>query len=252
MRYVHLFVLLVTAACIPSSNLTVSKKFQEAQERFNAATTHEEFLQAANLYEQILEAGVVNGAVLYNLGNTYMFADERGRAIAAYRQAQRYRPRDPFLESNLAFALGEEALPDDNRSIIDHVLFWKDLLSYPEKFHLTLAAGGFSLFLALIALYARNRKVWKRLALFALLVTVLLAVSAGFDVYRYEFIQHGAVTGQDVVARKGNAETWEPAFTEALPQGTEFRVRDQRSSWLLIRLDTGLEGWIPGSEAIVY
>jgi tetratricopeptide (TPR) repeat protein len=252
MKPLFIVLLLLPMACSPPSDLTVSKKFQEAQERFNGAETSDDFLQAANLYEQILAAGVVNGAVLYNLGNAYMFADERGRAIAAYRQAQRYRPRDPFLESNLAYALGGEALPDRRRSIIDHVLFWKDLLSYPEKFHLTLAAGVLALCLALTALYARNRRIWKRLALLGSVVTLLLAVSAGFDVYRYEFIKHGVVTGEGVVARKGNAETWEPAFTEALPEGTEFQVRDQRNAWLLIRLETGLEGWIPETQATVY
>ena len=91
--------LVVSSGCGRGVDLDVSRTFQEAQETFDDAEAPEDFLRAAGLYQSILERGVVSGVVLYNQGNAYMRAGQRGRAIAAYRQAQRYRPRDPYLEA---------------------------------------------------------------------------------------------------------------------------------------------------------
>ena len=59
-------------------------------------------------------------AVLYNQGNAWMRAGATGRALAAYRQAQRYRPRDPYLAANLQNALAASgrnaAAPNEFRS----------------------------------------------------------------------------------------------------------------------------------------
>ena len=60
------------------------------------------------MYQAILDRGYVSGVVLYNQGNAFMRAGQRGRAVAAYRQARRYLGPDPFLEANLAYALGNQ------------------------------------------------------------------------------------------------------------------------------------------------
>ena len=84
----------------------LAQTFQAAQQAFDKAQTPDDFLRAASLYQEILDAGLVSGAVLYNQGNAFLRGGHRGRAIACYRQAQRYRPRDPWLDHNLRCALG--------------------------------------------------------------------------------------------------------------------------------------------------
>ena len=95
-----------TAGCARSPDMESAQQFQAAQATFDAAETPEDFLRAAGLYQAILDRGYQSGAVLYNQGNAFMRAGQRGRAIACYRQAQRYRPRDPYLDHNLRYALG--------------------------------------------------------------------------------------------------------------------------------------------------
>ena len=85
-----------------------------------------------------------------------MRAGQRGRAIAAYRQARRYLGPDPFLEANLAYALGNQP-PLRRRPLIEHVLFWQDWISYPAKFQLAACGVGTTLALALAALFVRRR-----------------------------------------------------------------------------------------------
>jgi hypothetical protein len=83
-------------------------------------------------------------------------------------------------------------------------------------------------------------------------VTVLVAGSAVHDWYRFDVLERGVVIGADVVARKGNAESYEPAFTEPLADRTEFRVLERRAPWIHIQLAGGQRGWIPAAAAVTY
>ena len=102
------------------------------------------------------------------------------------------------------------------------------------------------------ALYVPRRRGVARIAGAALGLTLLLAVSAGYDWYRFESIQRGVLTVDGVVARKGNATSYEPAFTQPLAEGTEFQVREWREDWLLIQLPGAKAGWITREQAVVY
>ena len=80
----------------------------------------------------------------------------------------------------------------------------------------------------------------------------VLAASAAYDWFRFETIRRGVITADGVVARKGNAESYEPAFTQPLPEGTEFQLLERRDDWLLIRLPGAKEGWVTSDRAVVY
>lgn len=241
---------LVLVGCARAPDLELTQKFQAAELAFAKARSPDEFLRVAVLYQEILDAGLDSGAVLYNQGNAFMNAGQRGRAIACYRQAQRYRPRDPYLEHNLRLALGSEYVAP-KPALIDYFLFWQDWISYRGKFE-WLALGGVLAFgLGAAAVFYRRRAL-RTLAVAALALTVVAGVSAGYDWYRFQGRQNGTLTADGVIARKGNADSYEPAFTQPLPQGTEFQVLENRGDWLLIRVVGGKEGWVTKDSAVVY
>jgi hypothetical protein len=242
--------LLLCTGCARGVDLEVAQTFQEAQKTFDKAQSADDFLRAAGLYQSILDRGVVSGAVLYNQGNAYMQAGERGRAIAAYRQASRYRPREPYLQANLQFALGADN-PAGRRPMIEYVLFWQDWLSYPEKFHLTFALAAVTFALGLVALF-RHRRLLARVAIVGVVLTLLFSFSAGYDWYRFEKIVHGVIVQDEVIARKGNGTTYQPAFTEPLTEGTEFDLVERRGEWSLIRVPGGGEGWVEDETIVLY
>ncbi len=62
------------------------------------------YADAAASYERLLKGGQVSAALYFNLGNAAFKSSQIGRAIAAYRQAQRLAPRDPDVRANLQFA----------------------------------------------------------------------------------------------------------------------------------------------------
>ena len=100
-----------------------------------------------------------------------MRAGERGRAIASYRQAKRYRPRDPLLDANLRAALQGKEPPSFSRPLIEYLFFWQNWVSYQAKFQTSIFAAAITFVLSMIWLLHAN-VVWKRVALAALLVSL--------------------------------------------------------------------------------
>ncbi|MBI2477311.1 MAG: hypothetical protein HYV60_01265 [Planctomycetia bacterium] len=243
-------VLIALPGCGASVDPAMYAKFQAAQDRFEHATNPPQFLQAAATYQEILDAGVVSGAVLYNQGNAFMRAGERGRAIACYRQAKRHRPRDPYLDANLRFALGENAT-GRSKPIIEYVLFWSEWISYHGKFQASLACALVTFGVSVASLFVKPQLL-KRIAMLALCLTIAVVISAGYDWYRFSHLKHGVVIVDEVVARKGDSESYQPAFTKPLDEGTEFQVLDQRNGWTHLRLAGSQEGWVPSKDVTVY
>src|SRR5262245_10878323 len=74
-----------------------------AFEQANRLYEQGKFAEAAAAYEQLIHSGHRSAALFYNLGNAWFKAGQQGRAIAAYRQAEKWNPRDPNLNFNLQF-----------------------------------------------------------------------------------------------------------------------------------------------------
>lgn len=243
--------LMILLGCGRPVDPDVVRAFQQAQHLFDHASTPDDFLKAASLYQQILDQHIRSGAVLYNQGNAYMRAGYRGRAIAAYRQAQRYRPRDSRLDANLRYALGDDASAVQKKPLIEYLLIWQNWLSYPEKFHLAVTVAVATCATGLAGMLWRSH-LGSRLAIAGLVATLVLAVSAGYDGYRFECVTHGVIVAKEAIARKGNAISYEPAFTAPLAETTEFVLVERRGDWLLIRLAGAQEGWVKAEEAVLY
>jgi len=245
-------VLPLLGSCSAAPEGELVRKYQRALETFDQAVGPADYLRSAALYQEILDRGVVSGALLYNQGNAFMRAGQRGRAIACYRQALAYRPRDPQLRANLQLALGPGTALQPPRAVLDYVFFWQDWIGYRGKVVATAWAASVAFVLGLLALGVSPRRWFRRGGWTALGVTAVLAASAAYDWYRFEHLQHGVVIQAQVVARKGNADSYDPAFNEPLKEGAEFQVLERRGSWLKIQLTGGLAGWVPDAAVTAY
>ena len=243
--------LLTCSGCSGSADVEFMRKFQEAQTIFDQAQSPDDYLRSASLYQEILDARIESGALLYNQGNAFMRAGERGRAVACYRQAKRYRPRDPYLDANLKSALRSEEVKLRS-SVLAQLLFWQDWISYPGKFQITLALGMVTFLFGIAALALPAWPWLARTAWTLLLVTLVMAASAGYDWYRFDMTEHGVVVADEALARKGDSDRYELAFTKPLPETTEFCVVERRSGWILARLAGNEEGWLKREDVVVY
>ena len=60
------------------------------------------FLEAAQLYQQVVDGGVVDSGLFYNAGTAYYRAGEVGWAMLHLERAARLAPRDAAIAANLA------------------------------------------------------------------------------------------------------------------------------------------------------
>ncbi|MDG2126463.1 MAG: tetratricopeptide repeat protein [Fuerstiella sp.] len=247
---VLLFSVLVCSGCGSAPDLETSRLFQSAEQIFSDADSPAEFVEAATVYQEILDSGFLSGTVFYNQGNAWMRAGETGRAIAAYRQAQRHLPRDPYLDANLRTALAGSQLPTGG-AMLDYIFFWQSAVSYNEKLILTTVLLAMALLLAMSYQLNRRRIALKRIAYATMIPLVLSAAAVGRDWQQYEQTVRGVVVAE-TTARKGDSETYDPAFLQSLSDGTEFEVINLRNDWIHARFRQTGTGWISSQDCVTY
>ena len=93
-----LVVYLTIISC--SYGINYQSLFGEANNFF----INKNYKKSIELYEQIIETGQENSTVFYNLGNAYYRLGDIGQAIWAYRNANRFSPRDKDITHNLKIA----------------------------------------------------------------------------------------------------------------------------------------------------
>jgi len=221
---------------------THERAFLRALELFDLASTPDDYRASARELESILADGVQSGAVYYNLGNAYYRAGEYGRAILNYRKAKPFRPRDPYLESNLRQALASAPgrLPEQPAPWWTHVLFWDDWISFRRKVQIT----GLSMILAatLFATAAILRKPRIHPGV-AALCCVSLALGVDAFLSNPAAANRAVITGE-TIARKGTGKDYEPAFDQPLRDGAEFTILSETADWTFGHFEGIGDGWV--------
>lgn len=220
------------------------RTFLRALEIFDGARSPQEYAESAALLESLLADGFRNGAVYYNLGNAWFRAGQYGRAIAAYRKARAYRPRDPYLDANLrqALSVAPGRLSEPPPAWWTHVLFWNGWLSFPEKAYATFGTFVLAALVALAALLLRRpRCYWLSAAL--VLCAFVVGLDAGLTYADIAWSRHAVVT-DETIARKGIGKDYEPAFDQPLKDGAEFTILSESGDWVFGHFEGIGDGWL--------
>ncbi len=202
------------------------------------------FAEASRTYERIVERGVRNGHVYYNLGNAYFKQDRIGLAILAYERATRLMPRDGDLHNNLDLA--KERTTD--QIAVEVPWFGRQALDGVTVNEATVAAtaAGFLASLALVGYLLARRPRTRSATGYALLVACLvLLMAAGFlgiKIYDSMVNEEAIVLRPTAVVRTGPDVSSEPVFT--LHEGAKVQLVEHRGDWLRIRLPDGKNGWL--------
>ncbi len=217
--------------------------------RGNAAYRAGDYGLAIELYKN---AGVENASLFYNRANAHFKKGEIGLAIVYYIRAQRIKPRDKDIRSNLEYArkvradrmetekehwaLAAAAVPYRALSMNEH--------AFAELFLLTLL-------LALLAFNAgslkENVKENTRLKTkgAAIVVAVLLCAQAavtGVKTYNEKVVAHAVATAGETTAFSAPSSDSDKVFE--LHEGIEMVRKRGENGFALIVLPTGWTGWI--------
>jgi len=188
------------------------------------------FADAAAGYEQLVQAGRVSAALYFNLGNAWFKSGQMGRAIAAYRRAERLAPRDPDVRANLQFARNQVQGPTLPANAWRR---WLGQLSLNEWGALA-AVALWGLFLLLAATQWRPalKSSLRTPLVFSAAATVCLGACLGAAVYQNRSFNLAVVIKPEAVVRYGWLDVSQTAFS--VHDGAELQVLDQNNDWLQI------------------
>lgn len=202
------------------------------------------YAEASRTYERIVERGIRNGHVYYNLGNAYFKQDLIGRAILAYERATRLMPRDRDLHNNLDLANDRTA----DEIAGDVPWFGRQALDGVTVNETTVAAtvSAFITSLALVCYLLARQPRMRIVTGYAVLVTVLVMTLAigfmGIKIYDGMANEEAIVLSPAAVVRTSPDGGSDPLFT--LHEGAKVRLVEQRDAWMRISLPDGKTGWL--------
>lgn len=238
--------LLAMAFCLGSAGGALAQdtplaRYNQANEEYRQG----QYQRAREQYLEVVAAGVRDPQVYYNLGNTCFKAGRLGEAVLWYERALRLAPRDEDIRANLRFA---EQLRLDQEGGAGGAGQWlDDLYLFPTLDELSLAFSAFFLVACALGgwrLWRRSWSGWWGLALFA--GSVCLAAGAGVYLGARLYSQAQAqvvVLAAEVTARSAPDLQETPVFV--VHEGTRLLLVRREGAWVLVRLPTGLGGWVP-------
>ncbi len=216
----------------------------------NTAYENGDHAKAIRLYSQLLDRGLDNGKLLYNLGNAYLRNGELGRAIAHYRASRRVLPRDEDVQANLAFArqsTKDAILPPEPTALLATLFFWHYALSPGQLIATVLILNLIFWSIWMVRIFHWDSEVLRWLFI---LLTALLVATAGSLGTHFLFPGEVAViVPQEIGAH--TAPDPDSVVRFKLHAGTEVEVESRRDGWLRIRLPDDQQGWIDAAWAVL-
>jgi tetratricopeptide (TPR) repeat protein len=216
----------------------------EAANRFYQ---NKQYDSAAVFYQKIVDAGVHNSAVFYNLGNTSYRQRQLGKAIVWYERARQLAPTDTDIITNLDFARAMivDRIEQPQQGLLEQFFVALHRL-VPLGTQLWLLLGLlFALSICISAMFyvSHNSRLW--LIYVSVCLVVLLgggALSAGIKIYLQETVTRAVVMQSRVDGRnQPDGET----VRFSVHEGTTVRIHKRSKGWVLVSLANGFSAWMP-------
>jgi tetratricopeptide (TPR) repeat protein len=216
------------------------------------------YTEAATAYENLLPSLPASAALYFNLGNAWYKAGQSGRAIAAYRQAEKLAPRDPNLRFNLNFV--RKKVSGSDSIAAEGWQHWFASLTLNEW--TGLATGAVWVWFLLLALREARPVLKKSLggytATTGAATMILLAALATAICEQYR-VKEAVVIATNAVVRYGPLE--ESHVYYQLRDGSEVNVLDEKEltlgqkkqAWLQVQEQDGTRriGWVQRDQVIL-
>ena len=228
-----------------------------AAELYNEANAHYrrgEYAAALAKYQKIADTGLRNSSLFYNLGNAYFKLDRIGESILWYERARLLEPRDPDIAANLQFAnlvkKDRDEASDESMvvAVLRHAYETPSLNELSVILTLALVAV---LGMACWRLWAAERggAVWLGCMASGAAVVILAALFLGARAIDEADAGTAIVTVAREIARSAPDANETVVFV--IHEGTKVTVQREEKGWVLVRLENGFGGWLPGGAISV-
>lgn len=233
-------------------------EFHLAIDSTSKAAAKELYASSAEKLQLIVDSGVTNAAVFFDLANAQFGGGDAAAAIANYRRSLRYEPANQSYWLGLAQAesslMGEDAIP--RSEFEDHAALKKvrpinDLILRIVSPNLMLTIAVIAWVLAWLVIASRIfavKSFWKMSSACLFLFAVLASLSYGIRVHQFCVDDIAVLTKSAVQLRSGDGEEFETIAEPERTAGMLVRVIDRRDGWQKIELPSGVVGWAPSAD----
>ena len=218
----------------------------------DSAYVKEDYLGAAELYEQILATEGEAAEIYYNLGNSYFKADKMARAILNYERALLLDPGSTDIRFNLELARSKTVDKENEISQVFFVIWFKAVTNLMnEAGWAKVAIIAFLILLGGVAAYIFSktllvRKVGFVVAACMLVVCVAANVFASVQKSKLQHRVNAIVVSASLTVRSTPNESGTELFV--LHEGRKVSIKDDTmKEWKEIQLEDGNAGWVPVS-----
>jgi tetratricopeptide (TPR) repeat protein len=220
-------------------------------EEGNAFYAKENYQEAINSYEKVLESGKESAEVYFNLGNSYYKLHKVAPAIYNFEKALLLKPTDNEIKTNLEFAQ-KKAI--DEIKVVSKVGFDKMIQDVTSSYHYNTWAWISIIFSALVLVffiaYYFSKEAWKKRVFFAVMLLFLLGIPvsifAGFFQKNQIDNDKPAIIFAEKTTLKSEPKTSSPD-TFTLHEGTKVYILESVANWKKVQLTDESTGWIESS-----
>ncbi|OGI06020.1 MAG: hypothetical protein A2Y40_07440 [Candidatus Margulisbacteria bacterium GWF2_35_9] len=240
-RYV-IWLIVFSLGFIFAQKSEVKDDFVSLFQQANKSYTQQKFKTAIKLYSQILDLGINNGEILYNLGNAYYKTGKMIEAKYSYERARLFIPQDKDLQENLKLVNNNftDKVEDDRAYGLKLIDYLKDSISLNTILWIY---TGFLCF-GSILIYIYLRRVPMPVILFIIYLSMfILFASITYSRVFYFIHPDIALIFQDRVEVKSGPDN-RLATLFILHQGARVKLLSIDKDWVNIKYNNSLNGWI--------
>jgi hypothetical protein len=207
-----------------------------------------DYAKAIASYRQIIANDALAPEVFYNLGNCYFKTDSIGKAIQYYEKARKLIGDDDDLMHNLKMAHNRtvdkiEPMPEFVvTSTWKNIVNFKTADAWANYSLINFALVFIALILFQLAKQPSLKKTFFGLSILLALIASLFYMLAKSRTNADNSVNQGVVIVGSAAIKSAPQNSSTDLFV--IHEGTVFKILENQSDWLKIRLDNGNLGWI--------
>ncbi len=244
LRYLFIIVLFWGFSSVWGNN-------KEVFEQANEAYKNEKYVEAQDLYLQIIENGQVSWALFYNLGNTFYRLNDMPKAILYYEKARKLNPSETDILENLKIAKNNIEDKSSTFSDSDILSFFNKIIyaAHSNTWAILSLVSLFAMAFLIIGTYLLNKVSIKRT--FLLFALAFLAFS--IIMYAFSQIQKSEFTKSEAIIMESSVTiTSEPKENATnlfiLHAGSKVEIIETNQDWVKIKYDNDKSGWMHSNQ----
>lgn len=250
MKKIFIILLMVFSAVFATADISDDNRI--LLEEANKLYSEDNFDQAIDLYQKVIENGVESAGVYFNLGNAYFKINDMPAAILYYEKARKLKPNDEDIHHNLKIANSRIVDKIENVPEIFYMRWWKNLLySFTVDEWAVISLVSFTLLFLMLLFFLITNHYWvKKISFWLGIVFIVVSIATWMlanQKYKTFTEDHQAIVFTPTITVKSSpSETGIDLFV--IHEGTKVEIIDHIGEWYEVRIANGSVGWLKEND----